>query len=318
MKLNLKSPLGRKIFGRTIRAFSISFWVMVIAFAIMRVTPGDPAATRLGAGAEEEAIAALREQLGLNVNPVQQFINYLRDLSQGDFGVSLVSGLPVSQIITNAFPLTLTYIAFSFLFAFLISVPIGVLIGWSNKASWVYSFRTFTSVVIATPNFFIAMVAILFFSVQRDWAPVFGYEPGFPGNMKYLWLPIAINTLILVSIISRVLLASVIDTRSEEFVETGIIRGVSRIRFFWFYILKPSLAPTIVLMSYMAGTMLGATVILETIFSLPGVGRELVGAVLASDFPVVQGILIFFGVITVFLSFFGDLFAYLLDRRVKL
>ncbi len=291
---------------------------MVIAFALMRVTPGDPAATRLGAGAEAEAINALREQLGLNVNPIQQFINYIVDLSRGDLGVSLVSGISVGKIIVNAFPLTLTYIAFSFLFAFLISIPIGVLIGWSNKASWVYSFRTFTSIVIATPNFFIAMIAILFFSVQRDWAPVFGYEPGFPGNMRYLWLPIAINTLILVSIISRVLLASVIDTRSEEFVETGIIRGVSRIRFFWFYILKPSLAPTIVLASYMMGTMLGATVILETIFSLPGVGRELVGAVLASDYPVVQGILIFFGVITVFLSFLGDLFAYLLDRRVKI
>jgi len=318
MKLQLSSPLARKIFGRTIRALSISFWVMVIAFALMRVTPGDPASARLGAGAEEEAIEALREQLGLNVNPFQQFINYLGDLSRGDLGTSLVSGISVSEIITKTFPLTLTYIAFSFLFAFLISIPIGVFIGWSNKASWVYSFRTFTSIVIATPNFFIAMVAILFFSVQRDWAPVFGYEPGFPGNMRYLWLPIAINTLILVSIISRVLLASVVDTRSEEFVETGIIRGVSRIRFFWFYILKPSLAPTIVLMSYMMGTMLGATVILETIFSLPGIGRELVGAVLASDYPVVQGILIFFGVITVFLSFIGDLLAYLLDRRVKL
>jgi len=168
MKLKISTPLGRKIFGRTIRAFSSSFWVMVIAFALMRVTPGDPASARLGAGAEAEAIEALREQLGLNENPIKQFINYIRDLSQGDFGVSLVSGVPVSEIITKAFPLTLTYIAFSFLFAFLISIPIGVLIGWSNKASWVYSFRTLTSVVIATPNFFIAMVAILFFSVQRD------------------------------------------------------------------------------------------------------------------------------------------------------
>jgi peptide/nickel transport system permease protein len=172
--------------------------------------------------------------------------------------------------------------------------------------------------IIATPNFFIASIAILFFSVQRDWAPVFGYEPGFPQNMKYLWLPIAINTLILVAIISRVLLASVVDTKNEEFVETGIIRGVKPRRFFWFYILKPSLAPTVVLMSYMMGSMLGATVILETIFSLPGIGRELVAAVLASDFPVVQGILLFFGVITVVLSFLGDLAAYLLDRRVKI
>jgi peptide/nickel transport system permease protein len=140
----------------------------------------------------------------------------------------------------------------------------------------------------------------------------------FPENMKYLWLPISINTLILVAIVSRVLHTSVVDTRAEEFVETGIIRGVSRPRFFWFYILKPSLAPTVVLLSYMMGTMLGATVILETIFSLPGIGRELVGAVLANDYPLVQGILLFFGVITVFLSFIGDLLAYALDRRVKL
>ena len=162
------------------------------------------------------------------------------------------------------------------------------------------------------------MVAILFFSVQRDWAPVFGYEPQFPQNLRYLWLPIAINTLILVAIISRVLVASVVDTKNEEFVETGIIRGVKSRRFFWFYILKPSLAPTVVLMSYMMGSMLGGTVILETIFSLPGIGRELVAAVLANDYPVVQGILLFFGVITVILSFLGDLTAYFLDRRVKI
>jgi peptide/nickel transport system permease protein len=162
------------------------------------------------------------------------------------------------------------------------------------------------------------MIGILLFSVERNWAPVFGYVSTFPENLQYLWLPVSINTLILVAIISRVLQTSVVDTKSEEFVETGIIRGVNRPRFFWFYILKPSMAPTVVLLSYMMGTMLGATVILETIFSLPGIGRELVGAVLASDYPMVQGILLFFGVITVFLSFIGDLCAYALDRRVKI
>jgi peptide/nickel transport system permease protein len=212
----------------------------------------------------------------------------------------------------------LTYIVLSVFFAFIISIPIGTIIGWSNKASSVYAFRGITSIIIATPNFFIAMLGILLFSVKFNWAPVFGYVSDFPENLKYLWLPVAINTLILVSIVSRVLHTSVVDTKSEEFVETGIIRGVSRPRFFWFYVLKPSLAPTVVLLSYMVGTMLGGTVILETIFSLPGIGRELVGAVLANDFPVVQGILLFFGVITVFISFIGDLLAYALDRRVKL
>lgn len=308
----------RKVFGRFLRTISISFWVMVIAFSLIRLSPGDPAATRLGAGAEPEAVEDLREQLGLNKGALEQFFNYMTGIFRGDLGVSLVNGVDVLETIQRTFPLTLIYICLSVLFAFFISIPIGTIIGWSNKATAVYVFRGITSIIIATPNFFIAMVAILIFSVQRNWAPVFGYVSEFPENLKYLWLPISINTLILVAIISRVLHTSVVDTKEEEFVETGIIRGVSRPRFFWFYILKPSLAPTVVLMSYMMGTMLGATVILETIFSLPGIGRELVGAVLAADYPMVQGILLMFGVITVFLSFVGDLLAYALDRRVKI
>jgi peptide/nickel transport system permease protein len=291
---------------------------MVISFLLIRITPGDPASARLGAGAETEAIEALRKQLKLDVSPIEQFFSYLSGLLQGDLGTSLVTGIDVLEVIRKTLPLTLTYIFLSVFFAFLISIPIATFIGWSNSASLVYSFRSITSIIIATPNFFIAMVGILLFSVQRNWAPVFGYISTFPENLKYLWLPVSINTLILVSIVSRVLQTSVVDTKGEEFVETGIIRGVNRPRFFWFYILKPSMAPTVVLLSYMMGTMLGATVILETIFSLPGIGRELVGAVLASDYPMVQGILLFFGVITVFLSFIGDLCAYALDRRVKI
>lgn len=291
---------------------------MVISFMLIRITPGDPASARLGAGAEPEAIEALRKQLKLDVSPIEQFFSYLSGLIRGDLGTSLVTGIDVLEVIRKTLPLTLTYIFLSVFFAFLISIPIATFIGWSNSASLVYSFRSITSIIIATPNFFIAMVGILLFSVQRNWAPVFGYISTFPENLKYLWLPVSINTLILVSIVSRVLQTSVVDTKGEEFVETGIIRGVNRPRFFWFYILKPSMAPTVVLLSYMMGTMLGATVILETIFSLPGIGRELVGAVLASDYPMVQGILLFFGVITVFLSFIGDLCAYALDRRVKI
>jgi len=291
---------------------------MVISYSLIRLSPGDPAEARLGAGADPEAIDKLRENLGLNENAFVALIHYFTGVLRGDLGVSLATDVEVLEIIRRTFPLTLTYIVLSVFFAFIISIPIGTIIGWSNKASAVYVFRGITSIIIATPNFFIAMVGILLFSVKFNWAPLFGYVGDFPGNLKYLWLPISINTLILVAIISRVLQTSVVDTKVEEFVETGIIRGVSRPRFFWFYVLKPSLAPTVVLLSYMMGTMLGATVILETIFSLPGIGRELVGAVLANDYPLVQGILLFFGVITVFLSFIGDLLAYALDRRVKL
>ena len=110
--------------------------------------------------------------------------------------------------------------------------------------------------------------------------------------------------------------ASLVQTRGEEFVETGIIRGVSRLRFTWFYLLKPSLAPRIVLLSYMVGVMIGSTVIIETIFSLPGIGRSLVGTVISRDSPLVQGIVLVFGLFVVAVSLIGDILANWLDPRV--
>ena len=313
----MKHRLPGIILGRFLRAISVSFWVMVISFSVMRLLPGDPAAARLG-GTEPEAAEILRKQLNLDGSIFSQFINYISDLSRGDFGESLQTGQSVTSIIGSTLPLTIYIILLATFLSLLLSIPIGTSIAWSGKAPIVYAFRGVTAIILATPNFFVAMVGILIFSVRFQWAPVFGYEPTFPQNLKYLWLPVLVHTLIMTSVISRVLFSSVVETKGEEFVETGIIRGVGRRRFFWFYILKPSMAPTVVLLSYMMGTMLGATVILETIFTLPGIGRELVNAVLTSDYPVVQGILLIFGVITVFLSFLGDVLAYLLDRRVKI
>lgn len=108
------------------------------------------------------------------------------------------------------------------------------------------------------------------------------------------------------------------DTLDEEFVETGVIRGVKKLKFYWSYLLRPSLAPTVVLISYMVGIMIGGTVVMETIFSLPGIGRELIEAVSTRDYAVVQSIVMIFGFIVVFTSFIGDLLGYLLDRRVTL
>ena len=115
---------------------------MVISFSLVRLTPGDPASARLGAGAEIEAVEALREQLGLNVNPFRQFITYVNGLLHGDMGTSLVNDVDVFDTIQRTLPLTLTYILLSVFFAFIISVPIGTFIGWTNKASIVYVFKS--------------------------------------------------------------------------------------------------------------------------------------------------------------------------------
>jgi peptide/nickel transport system permease protein len=314
----VENELLRRALGRLIRSVAVAFWVMVIAFTLMRLAPGDPALARLGPGADPGAIELLQKELRLDVNPLQQFWGYFVELLHGSLGNSLTTSTPVLVLIGQTLPLTLYLIFLSTFFALVFSIPIGTAIAWSGRLPMVYGFRTITAVFLAVPNFFLALVGMLFFSVKHNWAPVFGYDTSFPQNLRYLWLPILVNTIIMTSVISRVVYSSVVETKREDFVETGIIRGVGHSRFFWFYILKPSLAPTVVLLSYMMGTLLGATVILETIFSLPGIGRELVTAVLIRDYPVVQGIVLIFGAITVFLSFIGDIVAYYLDRRVQI
>jgi peptide/nickel transport system permease protein len=120
---------------------------MVISYSLIRLSPGDPAEARLGAGADPAAIDKLREDLGLNENAFTAFINYFTGVLQGDLGVSLANDLEVIEIIKRSFPVTLTYIVLSVFFAFIISIPIGTIIGWSNKASSVYAFRGITSII---------------------------------------------------------------------------------------------------------------------------------------------------------------------------
>ena len=165
---------------------------------------------------------------------------------------------------------------------------------------------------------FTALIALIVLGVHYDIAPIIGYKPAFPENLHYVWLPALVICTHLVPVLSRVLYSSIKETMAEEFVETGVIRGVGRLRFYWYYLLRPSLAPSIVLLSYMVGVMVGATVIIETIFSLPGIGRALVGAVIGRDYPVVQGCVLLFGLAVVAVNLAGDVLASWLDPRLEL
>ena len=148
----MKSQVFRILIGRLGRALSVSFWVMVISFAIMRIIPGDPASARLGAGVELEAIEELRKTLNLNGSIFSQFTNYVMGLLQGDLGTSLQTGRTVIDIVSSTLPLTLYLIIFSTFFALLLSIPISTSIAWYAKAPIVYAFRGVTAVILATPK----------------------------------------------------------------------------------------------------------------------------------------------------------------------
>jgi len=310
--------LRGELLPRTGRALIVSFWVMLVAFLLIRVAPGDPAEIALGDSATPEALELAREQMGLNSNIVVQFGTYIGNLAQGDLGQSLFGPVTVLTMVKTNLPTTLWLVGMTVLFTMLLAIPLATFIALSRSAWVPYVFRALTAVGLALPSFLVGLVALLIFGLNLGIAPISGYNPVFPYNLAYLWLPALVNCVVLVPILSRVLYSSIVDTLDEEFVETGVIRGVGPLRFLWFYILRPSLAPTIVLLSYMMGVMLGATVILEVVFSLPGIGRELVDAVNGRNYPVVQGIILVFGILVVLISLIGDILASVLDPRVKL
>jgi len=309
--------LGR--FGnRFARALGVGFWVMLIAFGLIRLAPGDPVLARLGAEAEPAAIDKLRRDLGLDVDPFTQFVQYVWRMLHGDLGNSIENGREVVEVIATSLPVTMWIIAVTIILGVAMAVPLALYVAMTRRASVPYIFRASTSALLAIPAFFTALIALIVFGLNLRIAPILGYEPDFPANLKYLWLPALVICTHLVPVLARVLHSSIVETMGEEFVETGVIRGVRRGRFYWFYLLKPSLAPTIVLLSYMVGVMIGSTVIIETIFSLPGIGRTLVGAVISRDYPLVQGIVLVFGLLVVLISLVGDILANLLDPRVGL
>ena len=306
------------VLQRCVQAVFVALSVMIVAFSLMRLAPGDPVRTLLGDAATEELVAQYNEKLGLTGSTPEQFWSYLRGALHGDLGTSVITGQEVVDVIARALPVTLWLIAVTLTMAIAVSLPLALYIAVSRRP-WVgHLYRILTSISLATPVFFWGLMAILFFSMYLGVAPVAGYEPGFPGNLEYLWLPALVNCFVLVPVLSRVLHSSLVSTQDEEFVETGIVRGVPRRKWFWRYLLRPSLAPTVALVGYMIGQMMSSAVIVEIMFGLPGIGTQLVNAVYQRDYAVVQGTVLVFGLIVVVVGLVGDLLGRWLDRRVDL
>jgi peptide/nickel transport system permease protein len=299
------------------RAVLVGFGIMVIAFSLIHSIPGDPARMMLGDQATDEAVTQYREVLGLNAPLPQQFLNYVGGLARGDLGKSIVTRQPVSQTISRRLPVTLWLIATTAIMALIIAMPLGIAAARYRRGWFGQVFRIGASLSLATPVFFSGVIAILLFAVALNIAPVAGYRGQFPYNLRYLWLPSLVLCTVLVPILSRVLQSSIADTMEQEFVESAIVRGLPRRIVFWRYLLRPSFAPTVALLGYMVGALLGAAVVVELVFNLPGIGTALVDAVLGRDYTTVQSILLIFGMIVVAVSFVADLVSGWLDPRTR-
>ena len=309
--------LGSGALLRLGRAFLVSFGVMLVAFLLLRIAPGDPVATLLGDQATPEALAQLRVTLGLNGTFLEQLARYLGNVMHGNLGISLASNQPVIALIGRSLPVTLWLVVLTAAMALLAAVPLGMFAALYHRTWFGHAFRVAVSLMLATPVFFSGLLLILFFAIQLKVAPVAGYETGFPANMAYLWLPALTLCTVLVPLLARVLQSSVIDTIEQEFVETAVVRGLPRRVMMWRYLIRPSIAPTISLLAYIVGQLVGSAVVVEAIFGLPGMGTLLIEAVRVRDYPVIQGGIAVLGIFVVAVGYLSDVSGGWLDPRTK-
>jgi len=293
--------------------------VAVTVFVLMRLIPGDPVLLMLGDSADAGQIAQARQQLGLDQALPLQFAHWLGRVLQGDFGHSISNGQAVLPLILERFQVSASIVLVAVLIAALIAVPAGLIAAWKQNKPLDVAIVGGATLLLSVPSFWLGLLLLLAFGMKLGWLPVVGYVPlteDFHQGLLYIVLPIVTLALIETGVLTRMSRASAIEVLRLEYVTHARAKGAPESRVLLRHVLPNAFAPTLTLIGLVLGHLLGGIAVLETVFTLPGLGRLLVDAIFARDYPVVQGVLLFTALIYVLINLLVDLCYPLFDPRV--
>ena len=293
--------------------------VAVTVFVLMRLIPGDPVLLMLGDSADAGQIAEARRQLGLDLALPLQFAHWLGRVLQGDFGHSISNGQAVLPLILERFEVSASIVLVAVLIAALIAVPAGLIAAWKQDKPLDVAIVGGATLLLSVPSFWLGLLLLLAFGMKLGWLPVVGYVPlteDFHQGLLYIVLPIVTLALIETGVLTRMSRASAIEVLRLEYVTHARAKGAPESRVLLRHVLPNAFAPTLTLIGLVLGHLLGGIAVLETVFTLPGLGRLLVDAIFARDYPVVQGVLLFTALIYVLINLLVDLCYPLFDPRV--
>lgn len=309
------------IIRRLLLMIIILFLVSIIVFALVNILPGDPAVLLLGQEATPQALAALRDQLGLNDPLYIQYIHWIINVLHGNLGYSLSDHTPVLNILLQKIPVTLELTIISFIIALLIAIPLGILSATRKGSIWDYISTFGTLSGISIPSFWLGILLIYFFSVKLGWFPPSGYVSPFRhfGQSIFLMILPAFSLGITLSAeLTRMLRSSLLEVLQADFIRTGYAKGLLKYAVVFKHALKNALIPVLTVSGLQLATFFGGAVITETIFAIPGIGQLIINAILSRDFPVVQGTVLFMAFAVICINFLVDITYSLLDPRIKL
>jgi len=308
--------LTRRIFGLILTLIAVS----LLVFSVMALLPGDPAAITLGTSATPETLAALRHDMGLDQPLIVRYGQWLAGALTGDLGKSYTYGVPVAGLIAERLAVTLPLAALAILLSVLVAVPLGVAAAARRGGFFDVLAALFSQMGIAVPGFWVGLLLVLLFATSLGWMPAGGF-PGW-GNglwsaLKSLVLPAVALALPQAAVLTRVTRSAVLDTLHEDFARTAIAKGLSRSRVLWGHVVPNALVPVLTILGLQLTFLVAGAVLIENVFTLPGLGRLAYQALSQRDVIVLQDVVLFFAGLVIVVNFLVDLSYLVIDPRLR-
>ena len=309
------------IFKRIFMTIPVMVVVALFVFLLLRLSPGDPAAVIAGDYATAEDVQKIREKLGLSEPIFVQFVTWLGSLIQGDLGTSIFSNKPVTELIAQRLEPTLMLALTTIIFSILVAVPLGTIAAF-RAGSWIDRLVMLFSVGgFSVPVFVLGYILIYYFSITWRVLPVQGYRSPFEDGMlpfiQHIILPTLTLSVIYIALLARMTRASVMEVLEEDYIRTARAKGLSEVKILMQHALRNAAVPIVTVIGIGIALLIGGVVVTESVYNIPGLGRLVLDAVLARDYPIIQGLILFFSLIYVLLNLIIDLTYTLFDPRIK-
>jgi ABC-type dipeptide/oligopeptide/nickel transport system permease component len=305
--------MTRHIFLRVLYTVPALWLILTMVFMLVHIVPGDPVQQMLGQDARAEDLTQLRHTLGLDQPVRVQYARYLRGLMRGDWGQSLRFAAPVRGIVLDRFPATLELSLAALLVCVAIAIPAGVFSAWRRGSGADRAISFLTLLGLSIPNFALGPVLILFLSVELGWLPVSGR-----GSPSHLLLPAVTLGAALAAILTRMVRGSMIEELSSDYVRTARAKGLAETSVLFRHAFPNALIPIITIVGLQFGSLLAGTIVTESIFSWPGIGRLAVQAISARDYPLLQGCILVIALSYMGINLLTDVLYAIVDPRVRL
>lgn len=300
------------IMKRLIQAIPVIFLVTVLTFSLVHLVPGDPALMRAGEDATPEQVEAIREAMGLNEPIPKQYAKWVSGIMRGDMGYSLQDGRPVFSTLIQRLPATMKLVMASFVVSIGIGVPVGILSAVKQNTFADSFARVFALLGISMPNFWMGLMLMLVFSYSLRMLPASG-----SGSLAHLIMPAIALGMPGAGIITRLTRSSMLEVMKQDYIRTARAKGLRRQLVIYKHALKNAMLPVVTVIGVQLGSRLGGSVIVESIFAYPGIGRFAYTRLLARDYPMIMGNLFIFAMIFILINLITDILYGFLEPRIR-